>query len=397
MCDWLHNIWLGMKHKVFVSGCYDMLHSGHIAFFKEASMYGDLYVGIGSDATVEALKGHKTVCSERERLYMVKAIRYVADARVNSGSGMMDFIDSVDVFRPDIFVVNEDGDTEEKRQFCKDRGLEYVVLRREPETGLQARSSTMFRTQTRSMLPYRLDLAGTWIDQPYISKIHPGWAITISIEPVEDFPVRCGMSTSTRNAMKRIWPYRLPDYDPEMTAKLAFCFENAPSDTRDYISGAQDAIGICMPGLTRHWYNGAFWPDRIESCHDERILSWLESHLCMKLMWPRPAGTNVVKDSVITEENVKALADAAQGCWDAVMRMDLNDFARYYRESFEAQVRMFPHMVNPEIEAFIAKYSDRALAWKMPGAGGGGFLVMVCEEPLEDCLKVRIRRKELEQ
>ena len=37
--------------KVFVSGCYDMLHSGHVAFFKEASQYGDLYVGLGSDAT----------------------------------------------------------------------------------------------------------------------------------------------------------------------------------------------------------------------------------------------------------------------------------------------------------------------------------------------------------
>ena len=34
----------------FVSGCYDLLHSGHVEFFKEASQYGDLYVGLGSDA-----------------------------------------------------------------------------------------------------------------------------------------------------------------------------------------------------------------------------------------------------------------------------------------------------------------------------------------------------------
>ena len=25
------------RKRVFVSGCYDMLHSGHVAFFKEAS------------------------------------------------------------------------------------------------------------------------------------------------------------------------------------------------------------------------------------------------------------------------------------------------------------------------------------------------------------------------
>ena len=41
-----------MAKKVFVSGCYDLLHSGHVEFFLQASQYGDLYVGIGSDAPV---------------------------------------------------------------------------------------------------------------------------------------------------------------------------------------------------------------------------------------------------------------------------------------------------------------------------------------------------------
>ena len=68
-----------------------MLHSGHVAFFKEASALGDLYVGIGSDATILELKNRKTVNAEQERLYMVKAIRYVKDAFINSGSGIMDF------------------------------------------------------------------------------------------------------------------------------------------------------------------------------------------------------------------------------------------------------------------------------------------------------------------
>ena len=102
-----------MSKRVFVSGCYDMLHSGHVAFFKEASQYGDLYVGIGSDKTILELKNRRTINSERERLYMVKAIRYVKDACINTGSGMMDFIESVDRFRPDIFVVNTDGLTKE--------------------------------------------------------------------------------------------------------------------------------------------------------------------------------------------------------------------------------------------------------------------------------------------
>ena len=89
-----------MTKKVFVSGCYDMLHSGHVAFFKEAARFGDLYVGIGSDKTIYELKSRQTVCSEIERLYMVKAVRYVKDACINSGSGMMDFVESVDTSIP---------------------------------------------------------------------------------------------------------------------------------------------------------------------------------------------------------------------------------------------------------------------------------------------------------
>ena len=46
-----------MTQKVFVSGCFDMLHSGHVEFFREAAQYGDLYVAIGSDRTIFELKG----------------------------------------------------------------------------------------------------------------------------------------------------------------------------------------------------------------------------------------------------------------------------------------------------------------------------------------------------
>lgn len=108
--------------KVFVSGCYDLLHSGHVEFFRQASAYGSLYVGIGSDATILQLKGHRTLYSENERLFMVKAIRYVQDAFINQGSGMMDFVPTVDFLKPDIFVVNEDGSRPEKEAFCKRAG-----------------------------------------------------------------------------------------------------------------------------------------------------------------------------------------------------------------------------------------------------------------------------------
>ena len=386
-----------MSKKVFVSGCYDLLHSGHVEFFRQASQYGDLYVGIGSDATILEYKHHKTVYSEQERLFMVKSIRYVKDAFINAGSGIMDFIPTVDALKPDILVVNADGDKEEKRKFCAERGIEYVVLSRDPHEGLTARSSTDLK-KTESRIPTRLDLAGTWIDQPYVSCFAPGWAITISLEPNFEVRERCGLSTSTRNVIKRIWPYQLPNMDPEMLARLVFCFENHPEREDGIISGAQDAIGICVPGLCRHYYDNHFWPEKIETCNDESILQWLENHLIMIPMEPRKPGCSVVEGKDITKTKVETLANAADRCWNAIMHKDLQAFAEAYRDSFNAQTAMFPAMIQGCVQSYIDTYKNKVLAYKMPGAGGGGYLACVVENAEKfakehtEIIRITIRR-----
>ena len=386
--------------KVFVSGCYDLLHSGHVEFFRQASQYGDLYVGIGSDETILGYKHHKTFYPEQERLFMVKSIRYVKDAFINQGSGIMDFVPTIDIVKPDIFVVNADGSSETKRKFCEERGIEYVVLERTPADGLTARSSTDIKDST-CQLPTRLDLAGTWIDQPYVSCFAPGWAITMSLVPTFEVPERCGLSTSTRNMIKKIWPVKLPDMNPEILAKLVFCFENDPERSDGIVSGAQDSIGICMPGLCRHYYNNRFWPEKFEACHDDEGLDWLESHLCMIPMEPRRPGCSVVDGKDITEPKVKALAKAADDCWNAILAKDFEAFASAFKASFDAQVAMFPAMIQGCVQGFIDKYSmlPEVHAWKMPGAGGGGYLVLVVDdvkafrEKHPEAIELTIRRK----
>lgn len=370
---------LEKRPKVFVSGCYDLLHSGHVEFFRQAAQFGDLYVGIGSDKTYLGYKHRKTVYGEQERLFMVKSIRYVKDAYINAGSGVLDFVPTLDIVKPDVFVVNSDGGSDDKRRICEERGIQYVELQRDPHEGLTARSSTDLK-KTESQIPTRLDLAGTWIDQPYVSQYAPGWAITISLEPTFEIRERCGLSTSTRNMIKKIWPYSLPNMNPEMLAKLVFCFENEPERGDGIISGAQDSIGICIPGLCRHYYDNRFWPERIETCEDEAILSWLENHLVMIPMEPRQPGCSVVEGKDISEAKVRNLADAADRCWNAILEMNLEAFAKAYKDSFNAQVAMFPAMIQNNVADYIQKYKDRVLAYKMPGAGGGGYLACVVED-----------------
>ena len=386
-----------MAKKVFVSGCYDLLHSGHIEFFRQAAAYGDLYVGIGSDETILHYKHHHTLYSEQERLFLVKSIRYVKDAFINSGSGILDFAPEVEWLKPDILVVNEDGDSPEKRQFCAEHGIELVVLQRTPQEGLQPRSSTELK-DSLCEIPTRLDLAGTWIDQPYVSCHAPGWAITISLEPTFEIRERCGLATSTRNMIRKIWPVRLPDMHPETLAKLVFCFENDPERSDGIISGAQDSIGICMPGLVRHYYDNRFWPERFETCLDPDILDWLEDRLCLVPMFPRRPGCSVVEGKDITRPKVEALAAAADACWNAILRRDTDGFAKAYADSFAAQLALFPAMIQPGVQDYIDKYAarDGVLAWKMSGAGGGGYLALVCtgsETFPEEAIPLKIRRK----
>ena len=173
---------------------------------------------------------------------------------------------------------------------------------------------------------------------------------------------------------------RLPDMDPETLAKLVFCFENDPERSDGIISGAQDSIGICMPGLVRHYYDKFYWPLKIETCQDEDILSWLESHLVMIPMEPRRPGCSVVEGKDITETKVKTLAQAADDCWQAIMNKDLDAFAAAYKASFDAQVAMFPAMIQGSVPQYIERYKDDAMAWKMPGAGGGGYLALVVKD-----------------
>lgn len=378
-----------MTKKVFVSGCYDMLHSGHVAFFSEAAQHGDLYVGIGSDNTITQLKGRPPVNTDKERLYMVQAIKHVKDAWINSGSGLLDFEQEVRQLQPDIFLVNEEGYTPDKLKLCKEIGAELVVNKRIPHKGLPPRSTTALRRVCN--IPFRLDLAGGWLDQPFVSEKYPGPVITISIHPDYQFNDRSGMSSSTRKKAIQLWKTDIPEGDKELLAKTLFSFENPPGTK--IISGSQDSIGIVFPGVNKINYSkGNFWPGSIEPETNPEILDFIEQHLYLITLSPRIGDFDVLADTDITPDNAKKLAVAATQCWDAIKNTDVKAFGAAIKASFEAQVKMFPYMVSPDILNIIEQYKNQALGWKLSGAGGGGYLVLVSEQPVKNAIQLRIVR-----
>ena len=382
-----------VRKKVFVSGCFDLLHSGHIAFLETAANYGDLYVCIGSDKTVYDLKGRYPIITQQERKYMLQALRCVHTCKINKGSGILDFEEELAEIKPDIFVVNEDGNTPSKAKLCKDKGIEYIVLDRIPSEGLPVRSTTTLRTN--SIIPFRIDIAGGWLDQPFVNKYYPGPVITISIEPTIEFNNRSGMSSSTRNKAIELWKAKLPDGDPELLSKILFRYENPPGTKT--VAGSQDAIGIVMPALNKlQYHNGEYWPTEIQKMEDDEILSWLESKLYLIPLDPRQSDFDVLANTNINEQAAKQLAEAAENCWQAILAKNVVEFGKYFLDSFHAQVAMFPNMRDEATAQIIEQYKNKGLGYKLSGAGGGGYLIIVNDQPIENGIQIKIRRRSLD-
>lgn len=376
--------------KVFVSGCFDLLHSGHIKFLDEASKFGSVIVGIGSDETVNSLKGRFPVNNEQERKYMLESLKTVEKVVINSGSGILDFDPEIRELKPDLLIVNEDGNTMAKEELCRNLGIEYVVMERTPSSGLPSRSSTVLREECT--IPFRVDLAGGWHDHPFISNYAPGYVITISVEPTIEFNDRSGMASSTRRMAKELWGNSIPAGNKEKLAKILFSYENPPG-TKE-VSGSQDSIGIVYPGLNKLKYNGDYWPESIESILDEDVLTFIENHVSLISLGPRAQGLEVIQEINCTEEKANRLAKASSDCWESLLNKDIRNLGRSVTESFESQTAIIPATTNDEIIKMVNKYKDVTLGLKLAGAGGGGYMVLVSENPIPGTIKIKIRRSD---
>jgi hypothetical protein len=319
---------------------------------------------------------------------MIKAVSFVKDAFISRGSGIMDFEVELRDMLPDYFVINADGHTPEKRDLCQELGIQYVVLERKPHPGFDARSTTQLRQ--RDFMPYRIDLAGGWLDQPFVSKHYPGAVVTISLEPTMEFNERSGMASSTRRHAQELWGPKMPQGHYEKIAKTLFCYDNPPGT--EVISGSQDSIGLVFPGLAYAYYEGTYWPSRIEHRVDESLLCFVESSLYLVSLGPRFEDYNVLTNTNFDRERSKALADATEAHWQSILDQDIVRFGQSMRDGFEAQISMFPNMMNERVVSLIDEYRDLALGWKLSGAGGGGYLILAADKPIPNSVRVLARR-----
>jgi len=375
------------EKKVMVSGSFDLLHGGHVAFLKSAAAFGKLYAVVGQDANLLELKGKAPYFTQEERKYIVGSVKYVHEAMVAAGRGMLDFEHDMRRLKPDIFIVNEDGDTPDKRQLCKNLGVEYFILKRIPEPGLPVRSSSASKREMR--FPYRVCIAGGWMDQPWVSEIHSGSVVVAQIWPTLDFNDRSGMATSSRKVAQELWNGKVPEGDPIRNAQLLFGAENPPGTK--YVSGSQDQLGLLAPGIKRLYYEGDYWPTRIESCINPEICEWLSGVLHLIPLDPRPEGYDPLKERNLQKSFVKELGESGDSCWESILKKNVMGLGKSMTQSFLTWRKMLPFTVPDQVmQEMELKY-----LYNYPGAitsgSGGGYAMVASDKEIAGAIRIKVK------
>lgn len=250
-----------------------------------------------------------------------------------------------------------------------------------------ARSSSATKRNMR--FPYRLCLAGGWIDQPWVSEIHPGSVVVAQILPSMDFNDRSGLATSSRKVGIQIWGDRYPEGNHEQSAKLLFGAENPPGTK--YVSGSQDHIGLLYPGVNRLWYNGGYWPEKIESTVEKDICNWLSEVLHLIPLEPRPDGYDPLKVMHLEKTLIRELGEAGDLCWEAIINKDITKLGKALTNTLLSWEKIFPltvpDWVMNEMEARYLPYYPGAIT----SGSGGGYVIVASENPVGGAIKIRVR------
>jgi hypothetical protein len=249
-------------------------------------------------------------------------------------------------------------------------------------------------------IPYRVALAGGWIDQPFVSRLNPrppGSMVVVALEPDHPFLERAGMATGTRNVALKLWGNRLPDRPRERLVRELYDAEN---HGKPEPSGSQDMIGLVYPGVSRLDYDfaheGGIFPRQIESTSDPAVVDWLETVLHLVAINQRPPGYNPLGEQHLDPNCVARLGGAGRECFDAIVARDLRRLGVSFNECMNCWQAILPATVRHptisiDLPGILAAYQAQYPGAMYSGCGGG-YLIVASDRPVPGAFQLRVRR-----
>lgn len=249
-----------------------------------------------------------------------------------------------------------------------------------------------------SRIPQRIALAGGWIDQPFVSRHNPeppGSMVVVSLEPVW-FMDRCGMASSTRHIATRIWNGALPERPWNELVRELYWAENTGKDDP---SGSQDMIGLIYPGVSRLDYDARVeegrFPAHIESLRSAEVARWLADVVCLVPINQRPDGYSPLGIRHLEPALVRELGQTGKDCFRAIRDMDSRRLGAAMNQCMASWEAILPHTVahptiNMDLKAILSWFQSR-YAGAMYSGCGGGYMIVVSEEPVPGSIRFKVR------
>lgn len=248
-------------------------------------------------------------------------------------------------------------------------------------------------------IPNRLQLAGGWIDQPFVSRHNPappGSMVVVQIEANFRPMDRSGIASGTRAAAMKLWNGRLPNRPADDLVRELYRAENGGKLEP---SGSQDMIGLIYPGVSRLDYDfkihGGVFPSHIESCKSPRVARWLSRVLHLVAVEPRPAGYTPLGTKNLEPKWVARLSQSGRDCYDAIVHMDAKALGASLNLNMKCWETLLPNVVRhpalrvdlmPILKAYQKQYHGA-----MYSGCGGGYLIVVSERPVPGAFNVSVR------
>ena len=93
---------------VWINGCFDILHRGHVELFKHARSLGEyVVVGIDTDNRVKSMKGTtRPINSQQDRKFLLESIKYIDKVVLFSSEEELKL--TISSYKPDIMIVGSD-------------------------------------------------------------------------------------------------------------------------------------------------------------------------------------------------------------------------------------------------------------------------------------------------
>lgn len=270
------------------------------------------------------------------------------------------------------------------------------------QPGKQSRKAIGPVAKLLGSIPNRLQLGGGWIDQPFVSRVNPkppGSMVVVQIEPNFRPMCRSGIASSTRIVAMELWKGKLPNRPKEILVRELYHAENT---YKSEPSGSQDMIGLIYPGVNRLDYDiahdGGVFPAHVESCTSQRVARWLEKVLHLIPVEPRPDGYNPLVEKMFDPKWVAKLGQSGKDIFGAILKMDTRALGKAMNLGLKCWDVLLPQsmrhpVMKVDLMELATAYQQQYLGAAYSGPGGG-YLIVVSEEPVPGSFHVNIRTED---